>query len=104
MTKCNRCKHDWQTKSTHIFVTCPSCYKKVKVRELVKEQEHKEVEEVSLEDDLDDEEKDFIKKYEVSGGSALVIQKGVDQFGADRVKVLLKTIKKEVVENAPQGQ
>lgn len=34
MTKCNRCGHEWQTKSTHVFVSCPSCYKKVKIREI----------------------------------------------------------------------
>ena len=33
MTKCDRCGHQWQTKSTHVFVSCPSCYKKVKIRE-----------------------------------------------------------------------
>ena len=35
MTKCKNCEYEWQTKSTHIFVTCPSCYKKVKIRDVV---------------------------------------------------------------------
>jgi len=33
MTKCDRCEYEWVTKSTHVFVSCPSCYKKVKIRE-----------------------------------------------------------------------
>ena len=32
--KCPRCKHDWITKSNYVYVTCPSCLVKVKVREL----------------------------------------------------------------------
>jgi len=28
--KCEKCGYEWDTKSTHIFVSCPSCLKKVK--------------------------------------------------------------------------
>ena len=34
MAKCDRCKYEWDSKSTHVFVSCPSCYKKVKIREI----------------------------------------------------------------------
>ena len=27
--KCQKCKYDWITKSTHIYVSCPSCLSKV---------------------------------------------------------------------------
>ena len=33
MTKCNRCKHEWQTKSKLWLVSCPGCGKKIKLRE-----------------------------------------------------------------------
>ena len=33
MTKCDRCGIVWETKSKYVFVSCPSCYKKVKIRE-----------------------------------------------------------------------
>ena len=45
-------------------------------------------------DDLDEAESEFVNKYKETKGNAIVLQKGVDQFGEDRVKVLLKTIKK----------
>ena len=42
MVKCNRCEYEWETKSTHVFVSCPSCYKKVKIREINNSVETKE--------------------------------------------------------------
>ncbi len=30
--KCNRCGHVWKTKSTLIFVSCPSCMQKVQLK------------------------------------------------------------------------
>ena len=30
--KCTNCEYEWQTNSKMIFVTCPCCMKKVKVR------------------------------------------------------------------------
>jgi len=32
--KCPNCKYEWETKSKLIFVTCPSCQLKVKVKDL----------------------------------------------------------------------
>jgi predicted nucleic acid-binding Zn-ribbon protein len=32
--KCSKCKHEWETKSKLILVTCPSCGLKVKRIEL----------------------------------------------------------------------
>lgn len=29
--KCQKCGYEWITKSTHKFVSCPSCLAKVKV-------------------------------------------------------------------------
>lgn len=29
--QCDRCNHGWFTKSTHVYVTCPSCMRKVRV-------------------------------------------------------------------------
>ena len=63
----------------------------------------KEIAKDSLEDELDEAERDFVDKYKETDGDAIVLQKAVDQFGPDRVKVLLKSIKK-VVESAPQGK
>ena len=31
MTKCDRCEHEWQTKSKLWLVSCPSCGKKIKI-------------------------------------------------------------------------
>ena len=31
--KCTHCGYEWETKSKLNFVTCPSCQKKVKVKE-----------------------------------------------------------------------
>jgi len=28
--KCTKCNYEWKCTSNHIFVTCPSCLKKVK--------------------------------------------------------------------------
>ena len=30
--KCDKCGHEWETKSELIFVTCPSCYGKVRMK------------------------------------------------------------------------
>jgi len=30
--KCNKCKHEWETKSTLVLVTCPSCQLKVRIK------------------------------------------------------------------------
>lgn len=30
--KCDACGHRWTTKSEHIFVSCPSCLKKVRIK------------------------------------------------------------------------
>lgn len=32
--KCDKCGHEWDTKSKHIYVSCPSCLQKVKIRDL----------------------------------------------------------------------
>jgi len=29
--KCSSCGYEWETKSNHVFVTCPSCLQKQKV-------------------------------------------------------------------------
>ena len=31
--KCPKCGYTWDTKSTHVFVSCPSCYAKIKILE-----------------------------------------------------------------------
>jgi len=28
--KCDKCEYEWETKSKHLFVSCPSCLQKVK--------------------------------------------------------------------------
>jgi predicted Zn-ribbon and HTH transcriptional regulator len=35
MTKilCPKCKYEWDTRSLHIYVSCPSCLKKVKIED-----------------------------------------------------------------------
>lgn len=30
--KCHRCKYQWETKSKMIYVSCPKCLTKVKIR------------------------------------------------------------------------
>jgi len=30
--KCQKCKYEWNTKSKMIWVTCPSCQKKVRTK------------------------------------------------------------------------
>ena len=32
--KCTKCNYEWDTKSEMIFVSCPSCNNKVKIREI----------------------------------------------------------------------
>lgn len=32
--KCKNCGYEWETESNHVYVTCPSCMKKVKIREV----------------------------------------------------------------------
>jgi len=36
LVKCHRCGYEWWTRSRLIFATCPSCFAKVRVRELPK--------------------------------------------------------------------
>jgi endogenous inhibitor of DNA gyrase (YacG/DUF329 family) len=31
--KCPYCGYEWVTKSDHVYVSCPSCLKKVKIRD-----------------------------------------------------------------------
>jgi len=35
--KCIKCKYEWETSSTMITVSCPSCGNKVKIREIENE-------------------------------------------------------------------
>jgi len=35
--KCTKCKYEWETASTMIMVSCPSCGNKVKIREIKNE-------------------------------------------------------------------
>ena len=39
--KCSKCNYEWATKSNHIFVSCPSCLNKVKVKEEINEEAEK---------------------------------------------------------------
>ena len=32
--RCPRCGHVWRTRSKLVFVTCPSCFTKVRAREI----------------------------------------------------------------------
>jgi hypothetical protein len=32
--KCKKCEYEWKTKSTHKFVSCPSCLQKVENKEV----------------------------------------------------------------------
>jgi len=36
LVKCQKCGYEWWTRSRLIFATCPSCFAKVRVRELPK--------------------------------------------------------------------
>ena len=95
MTKCIKCKYDWNYKGKLYWATCPRCRLLTKIEssvEVVGVSPTRESEEVL--DDLDEAESEFVNKYKETKGNAIVLQKGVDQFGEDRVKVLLKTIKK----------
>jgi DNA-directed RNA polymerase subunit RPC12/RpoP len=40
--KCPNCKHEWETKSKLIYVTCPSCQLKTKNKEVTNEKTNKE--------------------------------------------------------------
>jgi len=31
--KCSKCGYEWDTESKNVYVSCPSCLKKVKIRE-----------------------------------------------------------------------
>ncbi len=33
-TKCSKCGYEWETKSEMVYVSCPSCLKKVKLKEV----------------------------------------------------------------------
>ena len=33
--KCPKCKHEWETKSKLVYVTCPSCHYKIKVINII---------------------------------------------------------------------
>ena len=44
--KCSKCKHEWDTKSKYVFVSCPSCMQKVRVKKQqqeVKEESYKDM-------------------------------------------------------------
>jgi len=30
--KCDKCGYEWDTKSKHVYVSCPSCLQKVRIR------------------------------------------------------------------------
>ena len=32
-SKCLKCGYAWETKSDHVYVTCPSCLGKVKIKD-----------------------------------------------------------------------
>ena len=36
--KCQKCGYRWETKSKHIFVSCPSCLNKVQVSTIDKQE------------------------------------------------------------------
>ena len=37
--KCKKCGYEWNTASKHVYVSCPSCMQKVKIRDIEKEAE-----------------------------------------------------------------
>lgn len=37
--KCDKCGYEWVTGSDHVFVSCPSCLGKVKLREIEEEKD-----------------------------------------------------------------
>lgn len=39
MIKCHKCGYEWDSKSNMVYVSCPSCMAKVKIREIDIEQE-----------------------------------------------------------------
>lgn len=40
--KCPNCSYAWETKSEHIFVSCPSCLRKVQIKEIEKQEKLEE--------------------------------------------------------------
>ncbi len=38
MVKCGKCGYEWETKSSLVFVCCPSCMKKVRTKKLKDEE------------------------------------------------------------------
>lgn len=39
--KCQKCGYEWETKSTKLYVSCPSCLTKVKTEQGVKKNEQR---------------------------------------------------------------
>jgi Zn finger protein HypA/HybF involved in hydrogenase expression len=37
--KCKFCQYEWDTKSNHVFVSCPSCMHKINITQSVVEKE-----------------------------------------------------------------
>ena len=42
--KCETCGYEWDTKSKHFFVSCPSCLSKVKIRDKESRKLYKNIE------------------------------------------------------------
>jgi len=40
--KCQKCGYEWDTKSKHIFVSCPSCLGKVQITQKEKQEKLEE--------------------------------------------------------------